>query len=146
MDVARGFQIEYPSTFLPWGATEEEVLDLLARAPRRVTDGYHTVDCTALGGLLLTAGFHFDPRQDGRLREVELFRAHSEELATSFARFQHHLELTFGPPHTTTRRPQWYPDHQWRFGHVRVRHFAQRRFVHEEHVRIETGAAVEPAT
>ncbi len=137
MELERGFEIEFPAVFVPWGASEDELVSLLPRSPRRVTDGYHTFDCTALSGMVLTVGFHFDPRRDGTLRELGLFRVDPAPLSASFATFQRHLEATFGPPHASARKPNWYPSHEWSFGDVRIRHYAQLRFVQEDHVRIE---------
>lgn len=143
MELGRGFEIEFPSAVVPWGISEGELVALLPRPPRRVTDGYHTLDCTALSGLVLTLGFHFGPRRNGALRELEFFRAERIGLATSFVVFQRHLVATFGPPHVSTRRPRWYPSHEWTFGDVVVRHFAQHRFVHADKVRIELVGAGE---
>jgi hypothetical protein len=137
VELERGFQIDHPAVFLPWGVTEQELAELLPRPARRVTDGYHTFDCTALTGLLVVLGLHFEPRRGGVLHELELHRPEPADLAVAFGRSQHHLELTFGPPHDTRQRPGWYPSHEWRFGDVRVRHYAQHRFVHEDRVRIE---------
>lgn len=137
VDIEQGFTIEHPATVLPWGIDEDELLDLLARAPRRVTAGYHTLDCTALDGMLLTAGFHFTPRRDGMLHKIELFRAETLDLDTSYARFQHHLRSAFGEPHETTHPPGVQPSHEWRFGDVVVRHYVTRRFVQEEHIVVE---------
>lgn len=137
MDVERGFEIEHPASIVPWGCSEEELVELLAREPRRVTDGYLTLDCTALTGMLLTAGFHFEPRRGGSLHRIDLFRGETLDLGSSYARFQHHLELTFGEPHETTDRHQQLPTHEWRFGRVRVLHALKRRFVHEETIRLE---------
>lgn len=136
MDIERGFEIEHPAAVLPWGCSEDELIGLLAREPRRITSGYHTIDCTALNGMLVTAGFHFQPRRDGVLHKVELFRGETLDLSTSFARFQHHLELTFGEPHDASPagRP---PAYEWRFGDVRIGHWVTRRFTEEEHIVIE---------
>jgi hypothetical protein len=134
VDVERGFEIEHPSAFVPWGCSEQELEDILPRSPRRITAGYHTLDCTALTGMLVTAGFHFEPRRDGVLQRVELFRGETLDLGTSFTRFQHHLELTFGAAHEVVGPTERFPGHEWRFGDVSIRHWVTRRFSEEEHI------------
>lgn len=137
VDVERGFEIEEPTAIVPWKCSEDELVAVLARPPRRITDGYHTIDCTALGGLLLTAGFHFEPRRNGTLHRIELFRGETLELATSYARFQEHLRQTFGEPHEIIEQSHGYATTIWQFGDVRVRHSVSRRMVQEEQIVLE---------
>jgi hypothetical protein len=74
MDLSDGFQIEEPEAFVRWGMTESELLATLPITPRHVTTGYYVIDCTSLGGLHHVLGFHFRPRENGELRELEFFR------------------------------------------------------------------------
>ena len=57
MDLDRGFQIEDPPVFVPWGVSEAELLDLLPIEPHHVTSGYYMIDCTSLSGLHHALGF-----------------------------------------------------------------------------------------
>ena len=137
MDIERGFEIDDPTAFVPWGIGEGDLADRLPHTVRRIADGYHTADCTALGGLLVTAGFHFRPRQDGVLHRVELFRGETLDLGTSYARFQDHLERTFGAPHRTGPGSGAYPHHEWRFGEVTIWHKVTARFSTEEQIVLD---------
>jgi len=136
MDLARGFEIESPSAFVPWGIDERELLDLLPAELRHVTDGYYTMRCTSLTGLEHMLGFHFDPRIDGRLVELEFFRRAYPDLAASFDEFQRHLELTFGPPDESLPGDEGMLSYRWLRGPAQIRHFVFDRFGPEEHVRI----------
>jgi hypothetical protein len=82
-------------------------------------------------------GFHFYPRGDGGLVEVEFFRTSYLDLAASYQEFQYHLEATFGRPVTTTAGSAGFPSHIWRFPGADVIHVVQERFGPEEHVRIK---------
>src|SRR5215469_18128800 len=95
-DIRKGLQLEDPPVFVPWDIAEQELSDTLGRFKlRRVTDGYHTMPCTVLGGLTIMVGFHFAPRSGGRLAYFELFRKLYDDLQASFDEFQAHLEQTF---------------------------------------------------
>jgi len=105
MDLSKGFQIEQPHVFVPWDTPESqfqggfEGLHL-----RHVTHGYFTTHCTSLQGLSHELGFHFYPRNNGRLVEFEFFRNSYSDLAASYQEFQRHLEATFGQPASTRLR------------------------------------------
>ena len=102
-DLSTGFQIEQPSVFIPWGTPETQFQDTFnVLGARRVADGYFTAHCVSLGGLPHELGFHFHPRGGGNLTELEFFRNSYSDLSESYQEFQRHLEMTFGPPTTTT--------------------------------------------
>ena len=137
MDLARGLQIEDPATFVPWGASVEDVRSLVPSA-QEVTSAYLVAaDVVSLSGLRHMLGFHFDAPSDGRLVELEFFRRSYPDQKASFEEFQRHLEATFGPPHETEGGDEgelpWY---RWSIAGATIRHYIIDRFGPEEHVRI----------
>jgi len=135
-DVERGFHIEEPLVFVPWGITEGDLAKLIDRHTK-VTPGYATCTCRTLGGLSCQLGFHFAPRSNGTLHELEFFRRQYPDERGSFDEFQSHLETTFGPAHRSEPGMLEYPNFEWQFGSVLVRHCMLYRYMAEEHVRIK---------
>ena len=136
MDLRSTFDIEDPRVSVPWGATEEQLVNLLASAsPRRVTRGYITLRVRVLGGLNCILGFHF--RESGRLSELEFFRTSYPDQHASFDEFQRHFEQAFGPPSGTEAGDHGFPSHEWRVPGARVVHYVINRFDPEEHMRIQ---------
>lgn len=78
--LAEGFPIEDPQVVVPWGVTEADLLALLPVRPRHVTAGYLTLEVVSLCGMRHTLGFHFQPRNQGRLAELEFFSLSVREL------------------------------------------------------------------
>jgi hypothetical protein len=109
MDISTGFQIEQPNIFVPWRITEPELLALGGDGLHHVTRGYYTAPCVSVGGLSCTLGFHFRPRGDGRLVELEFFR----RFAMPLADFQRHFESVFGPPTKTEGGNDGFPSLGW---------------------------------
>jgi hypothetical protein len=138
MDLSKGFQIEQPEVFVPWGVSEAhfqqgfEGLQL-----RRVTHGYFTAHCISLGGLSHELGLYFYPQGAGGLVELEFFRISHRDLTASYQEFQLHLEATFGQPMVTTPGSEGFPSHTWRLPGADVVHFVLERFGPEEHFRIK---------
>src|SRR5579871_4448668 len=142
MDLSKGFQIEQPEIFVPWGTAETQFQSAFEGLHlRRVSHGYFTTHCTSLGGLSHELGFHFHPRGGGVLIELEFFRTSYMDLGASFHEFQQHLEATFGQPMITTSGSEGFPSHTWRLTGADLVHFVQDRFGLEEHVRIRRTAA-----
>jgi hypothetical protein len=136
MDLRAAFPIEDPPVSVPWGATEEQLVQLLASAsPRRVTRGYVTLPVQVLGGLNCMLGFHF--RDSGRLSELEFFRTAYPDQQASFDEFQRYFEQALGPPSRTEAGDQGFPLHEWRLPGARVVHYVFDRFGPEEHMRIQ---------
>ena len=137
MDISRGFQIEQPAVFVPWGISEAALKKLFEPgALRHVTSGYFTVSCNSLGGLAHNLGFHFQPREAGALSELEFFRASYPDQAASFTEFQRHLEASFGPPTATKPGTEGFSSYLWQLQGADVVHYLFDRFGPEEHVRI----------
>jgi hypothetical protein len=122
-----------------WGMTEADLLATLPAGPRHVTDGYYVVDCTSLAGLSLALGFHFRPRENGGLRELEFFRRSCPDIRASYEEFQRHLEAVFGTPASTSPGYEDLPSCSWQSGGATVRHYVIDRFGPEEHVSIVRG-------
>jgi hypothetical protein len=136
VDLSQGFQIENPQVFVPWGISEVELVDLVPLAPHHVTTGYYVIDCTSLSGLSHALGFHFRPREDGKLRTLEFFRRSYLDMHRSFDEFQRHLEETFGPPASESDPYEGMPHYTWKVGKATIRHYVFDRFGPEEHVDI----------
>jgi hypothetical protein len=137
-----GFPIEVPALIVPWHINEHVLVQLLGKRLRHVTHGYYTTACTALAGLQIQLGFHFEPRRDGILREFEVFRGVSHDLQQSYSEFQHHLVRLLGKPATTgSDGGTGFDSHEWRGVGYRVVHLVKDRFGPEEHVRVQFIAA-----
>jgi hypothetical protein len=138
MDLSTGFQIELPNVFVRWDIPEKQLQQQFEGLPlRRVTDGYFTTQCTSLGGLTHQLGFHFRPRNNGTLVELEFFSGNTcPDPAASYQAFQRHLEGAFGQPTVTVPGSEGYLSHTWRFPGVDVVHFVQEHFGPTEYVRI----------
>jgi len=135
--IREGFQLENPDVFVPWTVTEAGLRSLLLQhGLRKVTTGYFTISCSSLNGLQHELGFHFKPRDGGRLDELEFFRRDYPDNTASFRDFQEHLERTFGPPTQTRDGAAGFPTHEWHVPGGDVIHFVHDRFGLEEHVRI----------
>lgn len=137
MDIARGFSIEQPVAFVPWGITETQLKALLGANLRHVTRGYYTAHCKSLGGMEHELGFHFKPRANGRLLELEFFRQAYPCQEESFKEFQDHFEHVFGAPSKTFPGTCGLPSHEWQLKGVTIVHFVHDRFGPEEHMRIK---------
>jgi hypothetical protein len=134
-DIEQGFHVEEPALFVPWGIGEPKLIALLGVHATKVAPGYVTCSCTSLGGLAHQLGFHFQPKTNGTLVELEFFRRQYPDERASFDEFQRHLEATFGTPRSDTGI-MGYPAYLWEFETVAVRHFMAYRYMNEEHVRI----------
>ena len=138
MDIDKGFQLELPAVFIPWGISEAQLHEMLQGGPlRKITDGYFVIDCRSLGGLSHMLGFHFD---HGQLVELEFFRDASSrfpDLMASFADFQRRLVIAFGAPTETSGDHAELPACRWIIGRTIVSHIIQERFGPEEHLRIK---------
>lgn len=139
MDLTLGFQIERPGVFIHWGISERQLQQVLSGEPtlRRVTDGYWVIECTSLNRLRHKMGFHFGPRVDGRLIELEVFENELSYGSESFSLFQRHLEETFGSPTETHPGTEGFPSHRWSLDGADVLHFVRDHFGPEENVRIK---------
>ncbi|MEL6446001.1 MAG: hypothetical protein AAF089_00800 [Bacteroidota bacterium] len=136
MDISEGFQIEEPDVFVPWSASESELSDLLGSHLRHVTDGYYTLSCRSLSGMAHELGFHFKPRRNGKLNELEFFRRSYADQASSYEQFQRHFEQAFGSPDRTEAGTEGFASHEWRCPGAVIRHYVFDRFGPEEHMRI----------
>ena len=137
MEISKGFQIEDPCVWIPRGASESLLVELLGpHGLREVTGGYYTISAKSLSGLCCEIGFHFSPRRQGVLQELEFFRRSYPDQGKSFANFQEHLERTFGTPTGTEQGEEGFPSYGWAIGGAHVSHYVFDRFGPEEHVRI----------
>ena len=137
MYINRGFQIDNPKAFIPWGITEQQLISILGDKLRRVTDGYYSLTCESLGGLKHELGFHFEPRRRGLLQLFEFFRRSYPDLHASFDEFQSYFVREFGAPTKSKAGSEGFPDYTWRLKNVIIKHYIFDRFGPEEHMTIE---------
>jgi hypothetical protein len=144
----KGFPLEAPDVSIRWGASVTDLVTAFTERgfsePRRVTPGYYTAVCQALGGLKVQVGFHFEPQSDeGRLGELEIFDNGEREIERSYRLFHERLVQQFGVPTREDRGPlgESMPNCEWRSGSTTVMHYAMDRFGPEEHLRIRKGGA-----
>ena len=75
MDIARAFPLEVPRLDVPWGLTEQAFLDLVRQyRPQKITNGHYEMRCKFFGLPESPVHFHFEPRTNGRLSQIEFFR------------------------------------------------------------------------
>jgi hypothetical protein len=141
--LALGLQLDDPNAFVRWGIGEDDLVRLVGTERlKRVTDGYYTMSCKSLGGLAHRLGFHFLPREGGRLAYLEFFQPQPQDLARSFDEFQRHLVAAFdepnsyGQPFVEEPGKRRLPSCRWQIGDVEVLHFVLDRFGPEEHLTI----------
>ncbi len=137
MNIAKGFQIEFPNVFVHWGIGETQLLTLLEPCGlRHITTGYFALSCVSLEGMAHELGFHFSPRSNDILTELEFFRSSYENQKASFDEFQKHFELFFGQPTKSKMGTEGFPSYAWELEGIRIVHYVFERFGLEEHMRI----------
>jgi hypothetical protein len=138
MDINKGFQIDDPKVFVPWDIDEKELTNLFnGRELKRVTTGYFTITCRSLDSLTCMLGFHFDPRSNGRLNELEFFRTRYDDQKKSFDEFQMYFVKAFGQPTDMTKGNEGFNNYTWLLNNVHIVHYVFDRFGPEEHMRIK---------
>lgn len=128
VDINRGFRIEDPDVFVPWGCTEEDLKALLSDCGLRPLGyGSYSMSCVSLGGLSHELGFSFSAETGGVLNQLNVYLrtgVHDRpSLDDSYALLQSHAEASFGLP--TGRKQSAVPgfdDCIWTFGSVEIRH------------------------
>ena len=149
MDIRQGYKIENPSIIVPMRITPGFLKCLFAGHPlKMIAPDYFVAECTSLSGLKHNLGFHFSPifpwafALHRRLCRLEFFRTEDDPLqppelqARSFADFQTRLETAFGSPTKSTAGSEGFPNHEWLFDNITVRHSVYERFVLSEGVGI----------
>lgn len=138
MEINKGFKIDKPDVFVNWDINEIELKTLFREYElKQVTTGYYTTNCSSLNGLNCILGFHFEPRKNGILKELEFFRTDFSNKKKSFDDFQIHFEKSFGKPTNSTRGNEGFNNYVWNFKEVQIVHFVYDRFGPEEHMRIK---------
>ena len=139
MNIHEGFQIDEPNIFIPWNIDEKDLTQKLnGHNLEHVTKGYYTISCKTLNGLNCMLGFHFEPRKNGLLNELEFFRTDYSDQDKSFEDFQSHLESAFGKPTSESDGHEGFKNYAWNLNDVQIVHFVFDRFGPEEHVRIKS--------
>ena len=137
MDIRRGFQFDEPNYFISWGIDENTLASLFKDTELNcITTGYFTTTCKSLNGLNCRVGFHFEPRENGHLLELEFFRTNYDDLQKSFDEFQYYFEKKFGQPTYFRAGTEGFNDYLWVFDNVSINHVISNRYGPEEHMRI----------
>ncbi|MCK0108828.1 hypothetical protein MWU58_05955 [Flavobacteriaceae bacterium S0825] len=137
MEIEKGFKIDSPDVFVPWNISEKEFVKLFeTNKLKNVANGYYTISCESLDGLKCFIGFHFDPRRNGILNELEFFRLDYTNQKASFEDFQFHFEKAFGNPNLKSKGKEGFDNYQWSINEIRIMHYIFDRFGNEEHMRI----------
>jgi len=138
MDINKGFQIEEPRLFIPWNINEKTLNDLFEHEElHHVITGYYTATCKSLNGLFCKIGFHFEPRENGHLNELEFFRERYDNQQESFDDFQNHFEKEFGQPSNSRKGTEGFTDFLWVIKDIQIVHYVFNRYGPEEHMRIK---------
>ena len=138
MNIQEGFKIDEPDTFIPWDIDELTLTQKLnGHDFKHVTTGYYTTQCKSLNGLSCMLGFHFEPRKNGILNELEFFRTDYSDQEKSFNDFQSHFEKEFGKPTLESNGNEGFKNYTWIFDSVKIVHYVFDRFGPEEHMRIK---------
>ena len=138
MNIQEGFKIDEPDILISWDIDEQTLTQKLNGYDfKRVTTGYYTISCKSLNGLNCMLGFHFEPRGNGLLNELEFFRKDYVEEEKSFNDFQSHFEAEFGKPTSESEGYKGFKSYAWNFENVQIAHFVFDRFGLEEHMRIK---------
>ena len=138
MEIEKGFKIDLPNIFVSWNINEKELTELFAENElKNVTTGYYTFPCESLNGLKCIIGFHFEPRKNGVLSELEFFRTDYSNQKKSFDDFQSHFEKIFGNPTEKSKGNEGFDNYEWSINGIRISHYVFDRFGPEEHMRIK---------
>src|SRR5690606_3308437 len=131
-------KIDEPDIFIPWDIDEQTLTKKLnGHNFKNVTTGYYTISCKSLNGLSCMLGFHFEPRKNGTLNELEFFRTDYSDQGKSFNDFQSHFEKEFGKPTSESDGNEGFKNYEWDFEWVQIVHYVFNRFRPEEHMRIK---------
>jgi hypothetical protein len=138
MRIEKGFKIDQPDIFVPWDIDENELKQIFKGTfLTNVTTGYYTTHGESLGGLKCEIGFHFDPRKNGRLNELEFFRTDYSDQRKSYEEFQNFFERVFGKATQTRMGTEGFQDQVWNIDGVQIYHTIYDRFGPEEHMTIK---------
>jgi hypothetical protein len=138
MNIQEGYKIDEPDIFITWDIDEQTLTEKLnGHDFKHVTTGYYTIPCKSLNGLSCMLGFHFEPRKNGILSELEFFRTDYSDQKKSFNDFQTHFEKEFGKPTSKSDGNEGFKNYAWNFESVQIVHYVFDRFGPEEHMRIK---------
>lgn len=138
MNIQEGYKIDEPDIFIPWDIDEQTLTQKLkAHDFKHVTTGYYTISSKSLDGLNCMIGFHFEPRKNGFLNELEFFRTNYNDQEKSFSDFQSHFEAEFGKPTSESNGNGGFKNYTWNLENVQIVHYVFDRFGLEEHMRIK---------
>ena len=138
MNINQGYQIDEPNVLIPWDIDEHTLVKVFDGYDiKHVTIGYYTISCKSLNGLECMIGFHFEPRKNGQLNELEFFRTDYNDPEKSFTEFQSYFEKEFGKPSSENMGNERFKNYAWNLEGAQIVHFVFDRFGPEEHMRIK---------
>jgi len=143
MDLTRAFPLDVPRLDVPWGLTEQAFLDLVRPyRPQKITNGHYEMRCKFFGLPESPVHFHFEPRTNGRLSQIEFFRKPQRQKKKGFDQLQRSLEKYLGAPtqRDEARGDDVQPAH-WQVGKVSVAHEYYYHGAHYEKILFSTRAA-----
>jgi hypothetical protein len=139
MNISKGFQIKQPNVFVPWRVNENVLTELFSGYNlRKVSNGHYTLSCVSLNGLHHELGFHFHPRANGVLMEMEFYLKSPRSLTQSFKMLQRHFEAAFGAPTAARCVRRSYPENSytWESKGARIEHAVRERIWDADKVRV----------
>jgi hypothetical protein len=129
--LGKGFQIEEPFVFLPWGAPLVQICELLSVHVVSFRDSIVNASGTVLNGLQCSMLLH-GTRSYGqsatreRLAMISFWK--QGDFRATFDEIQGHLERTFGPPEETLPGGNGGPaDCKWVLHGVVIAHYVEDR-------------------
>jgi hypothetical protein len=128
-ELSRGFLLEQPSLTIPWGLSKTELTRLLSPyGLRKLSRDHYQLSCTALGGLTIELGFHFELICGSARYTLQIWRKCQVDVEADYYELQRHLESTFGFPTRTEPGSEGYPTHYWNQGDFTVKHWLWEHF------------------
>src|ERR1051325_9152807 len=95
--ITRALPLEDPAVELRWGLNERGFRDhFKEKALEQITAGHFKIRCRLLGGMDSEVHFHFAPRRDGRLTQVEIYRQPKRHRQKGFDDWQARLTALLG--------------------------------------------------
>jgi hypothetical protein len=137
-----GLILENPSFHIEWRTTRSEFVDSFpTECLREVTPTYFAAICVSHQGLRCWIGFRFGRFSQRSVKlllyQLEFFRDRDSplDLGTSFADFQQHFEMMYGPGQVGGQS-QGFPLYKWLIPGAEIRHFVSERFGPAEYLLI----------
>ncbi|WP_395732506.1 hypothetical protein [Prosthecobacter sp.] len=121
--IQKAFTLEHPSVDLAWGLQEEAFRKHFKDVSlTQITAGHLKTRCVLFGGLEADVHFHFNPRQNGRFSQVELYRSPQHHRQKAFDDWQTRLIRLFGQGTEQRSQLPMHTAYKWVIDSVSVIH------------------------